>query len=774
MVRRRGAAFVLCAILLVGWSGEVGAQDPAVSDAIPAPPPASPEPLGAPADAPTVLESRVEEIVVTARKRAELEQDVPLAITVLSEEQLQSSFTRDLSEITGFSPNVIIDPVRAGPGSTAISIRGISFQDVEKSFDPAVGVFIDDVYIGTTTSQLLSDFDIATIEVLRGPQGTLFGKNTIGGAVRLTRTRPTGELGVKASVTLGDYKRNDYRFVLNFPILQDQLAGKIWVYSANDDGYSFNSTKNRRVGGLDYVSTGAQLLWEPTNDLRALFTYEHIRDATPTGALINRSQPPGQSPFLPGGDLQCTEFGRCSVTSLDRVTTQNFSDYSRLNLNATTLQVDYDWDGVGTITSITGWRGHNESADVDFDATAENFFSTVRDQTYDQVSQEFRLASDDIEWVQFVAGVYLWWAQYTLNQETLYISSFLVPGTPPTAKLLQETAQTTYSFAPFFQADVPITDWLTFTAGLRFTWEEKDLTDYQIDVQIAPGVVLPAPGGSSPPLAHNWHAFTPSAGLDARITEEAMAYFLYSRGFKSGGWNGRAASAAALGPYDPEFVDAFELGLKSDWFERRMRANLALFWNTYKDKQEEIVVPAPDSPLGQETIVENASRARTRGVEVELTVYPLEGLSIHQSFGYLDASFTGGDFFIPGSDISAPFSDLQLRRAPKFQYGIFGDYARPVGPGVGHFHIDWRWIDDYETTFLNFDFGRVPSHGLLNAALTYTFQAGPEPLEWRVMAFGRNITNETYFAQGLEVGGLFSFGAINPPSTWGIEVGFTY
>ena len=733
--------------------------------------PESPEPLADAKESPAVLESEVDEIVVTARKRKELEQDVPLAITVLSAEQLESSFTRDISEITGFSPNVIISPVRAGPGSTAISIRGISFQDVEKSFDPAVGVFIDDVYIGTTTSQLLSDFDIATIEVLRGPQGTLFGKNTIGGAVRLTRTRPTGELGVKASVTFGDYQRRDFRFLLNFPILEDKLAGKVWAYYASDNGSVFNTTKQELVGGVDYLTTGAQILYEPNDDLSALFTYEHIRDATPVGPLVNMSQPAGLSPYLPGGDLQCVEYGRCAVDNADRITTQNFSDYSRMDLNAITLQVDWDIENVGTLSSITGWRGHDEIANQDFDATAADFFSTVRKQNYNQVSQEIRLASSEFEWVQFVTGVYLWWARYSLDQSTSYIPSYLVPGTPLSAKLLQDTAQSTYSFAPFFQADVPITDWLTFTAGLRFTWEEKDLTDYEIELELAPGTLIPFSG--SDPLAHNWHAFTPSAGLDARVTEDSMAYFLYSRGFKSGGWNGRAAAAEALGPYDPEFVDAFELGYKSEWWERRVRANLALFWNEYDDKQEEIVVPA-GPPLGQQTLVENASKARTRGVELELTVMPFDGLSIRQSFGYLDASFTGGDFNIPGSDISAPFSELQLRRAPRFQYGIFGDYQREIGSGVGHFHIDWRWIDDYETTFLNFDFSRVAAHGLLNSAVSYTLPAGPEGMEWRVMAFGRNLTNEEYIATGLEVGGLFAFGGLGPARTWGLEIGFTY
>ena len=735
-----------------------------------------PEPLEGETESPVALESAVEELTVTARRREEYIQDVPLAVTMLTASQLESSFTRDLAEITGFSPNVIIDPVRAGPSATAISIRGISFQDIEKSFDPAVGVFIDDVYIGTTTSQLLSDFDVATIEVLRGPQGTLFGKNTIGGAVRLTRTRPTGELGVKASVTFGDYQRNDYRFLLNFPIIEDKLAGKVWAYSAHDNGYMYNSTKNERVAGLSYTTTGAQLLWTPRDDVQALFTFEHILDDTPTGALINMSQPAGQNTYLPGGDLQCTAYGRCAVSNLDRVTTQNFSDDARMNLNATTLQVDWEIADVGTLTSITGWRGHNEIVNQDFDATGANFFSTVRSQTYDQASQEFRLASEQFGNFQFVAGLYFWWARYNLDQSTSYISSILVPGTPESTNLVQQTSQDTYSFAPFFQADYAITDWLTATAGLRYTWEEKDLTRYQIDVELAPGVLIP--NTSSPPLAKNWYAFTPSAGLDARITDQALTYFLYSRGFKSGGWNGRATSASALGPYDPETVESFELGLKSDWLDGMVRANVALFWNIYDDKQEEIVVPAPDSPLGQQTLVENASAARTRGVELELTIYPFEGLSIHQSFGYLNAEFTEGEFFIPASATSEsftqPFSELDLRRAPPFQYGVFVDYTRQIGSGTGLFHIDWRWVDDYETTFLNFDFGETPAHGLLNAAVSYTWPAGPDGMEWKAMAFGRNITNETYISSALEVGGLFAFGAINPPSTWGLEIGFSY
>jgi iron complex outermembrane receptor protein len=715
-------------------------------------------------------EFAVEQIVVTARRREELEQQVPVAMTVLGEKQLESSFNRDLSDITGYAPNVIINPVRVGPSGTAISIRGISFQDIEKSFDPGVGVLIDDVFLGVSTGSLVSNFDVGSIEVLRGPQGTLFGKNTIGGAVRITRTRPTGEFGVKASITGGAYGRNDYRVLFNAPVIEDVLAAKAWFYSENDDGSMYNTTKGRWVGGQNYWTAGLTLEAKPTDNLTILGTYEHIRDDTPTLPLINLSQYPGESKYLPGGDLQCREYGQCSVDNLDRITTQNFSDRSRMDLDSVTVQADLDLGDIGTLTSITGWRGHVESVNADMDASAIDYFSVLRDQTYDQVSEEVRLATEEFAGFQLVAGLYLWWAQFTLDQTSYFLTSRLDPGLPRDTDLVLKTGQETFSIAPFFQVDYAITDWLTATAGLRFTWEQKRLTRFDQSVHIGPAVI---PIVSDAGQTAHWNAPTPMAGFDAQITDEAMTYFLYSRGFKSGGYNVRAGSIESLGPYDPEYVDSMEVGLKSDWFEDRLRANASLFWNIYDDKQEEILSYYPESPVGQQTFVENAAKARTRGVELELIAVLLPDLTLRQSFGYLDASYIDGEFIyiVDGGEFREPFSSQQMRRAPKFQYSIFVDYVREIGPGLLNLHLDWRWIDQYQTSFPNIAIGEVPANSKLNLLVGYTMpMPGNEDWTLRLEAFGRNVNNPSVLGQTVSAAGLFTFGALPPPRTWGIEM----
>ncbi len=719
-------------------------------------------------------EFAVEEIVVTARRREELEQQVPVAMTVLGEKQLESSFNRDLSDITGYAPNVIINPVRVGPSGTAISIRGISFQDIEKSFDPGVGVLIDDVFLGVSAGSLVSNFDVGSIEVLRGPQGTLFGKNTIGGAVRVTRTRPTGEFGVKASITGGSYGRNDYRVLFNAPVIENVLAAKAWFYSENDDGSMYNETKGRYVGGQNYWTAGLTLEAKPTDNLTILGTYEHIRDDTPTLPLINLSQYPGESKYLPEGDLQCREYDQCSVDNLDRVTTQNFSDRSRMDLDSVTVQADLQLDDIGTLTSITGWRGHVESVNADMDATSIDYFSVLRDQTYDQFSEEVRLATEEWAGFQLVAGLYVWWAQFTLDQTSYFLTSRLDPGLPLDTDLVLKTGQETFSIAPFFQADYALTEWLTATAGLRFTWEQKRLTRFDQSVHIGPAVI---PVVSDAGQTAHWKAPTPMAGLDAQITDEAMAYFLYSRGFKSGGYNVRAGSVESLGPYDPEYVDSMEVGLKSDWFEDRLRANASLFWNIYDDKQEEILSYYPESPVGQQTFVENVAKARTRGFELELIAVLLPDLTLRQSFGYLDASYIDGAFnYIVDEDgtpreFQEPFASQQMRRAPKFQYSIFVDYIRDLGPGLLNLHLDWRWIDQYQTSFPNIAIGEVPANSRLNLLVGYTLpMPGNEDWTLRLEAFGRNINNPSVLGQTVAAAGLFTFGALPPPRTWGIEM----
>jgi iron complex outermembrane receptor protein len=234
----------------------------------------------------------LEEIIVTARKRSENLMDVSQSVSALSHGEIEASFARDIRDLEGMSPNLVIDRIGAGPGVSSISIRGVTHQDVEKSFDPAVGVMLDGVFLGTNTGQELQVFDMERIEILRGPQGTLFGRNTIGGLINVERTDPTGDWGGKFRGTYGDYDRMDLEGVLYFPIMKDKLSGKAtYVTRQQDDGFYDNVFRNSDEPEIDYEAYGIKFLATPTNSLAIEYTYDYQEDNSDTASTANFSQP---------------------------------------------------------------------------------------------------------------------------------------------------------------------------------------------------------------------------------------------------------------------------------------------------------------------------------------------------------------------------------------------------------------------------------------------------------------------------------------------------
>ena len=232
----------------------------------------------------------LEEIVVTARKREESAQKVPEAVTAVSAAQIEQSFQSSAAGISGMAPSLVFDRVVSGPATASISIRGIGFSDVEKSFDPAVGVAVDGVFLGTSTGQTFQIFDLQRMEILRGPQGTLFGKNTIGGAISIVRTEPTGEFGGKVRAGAGSRSGRNVDGLLNLPSIGDQLATKLFYTKREQDGFDRNIAKNRKLeGGTDYSSYGASLKWTPIEALKVIYTYQKEVDDTPIPGLANTS-----------------------------------------------------------------------------------------------------------------------------------------------------------------------------------------------------------------------------------------------------------------------------------------------------------------------------------------------------------------------------------------------------------------------------------------------------------------------------------------------------
>ncbi|WP_373487126.1 TonB-dependent receptor [Blastomonas sp.] len=734
-------------------------------------------PVAAQEQASEVQETGLRTIVVTAQRREESLQEVPVAVSALDAEALSQGAIDDLRDFAGRVPGLVVDPVNAGPSAAAISIRGISFEDIEKSFDPAVGVVVDGVFIGTNTGQLLDAFDLESIEILRGPQGTLFGRNTIGGVINVQRSKPTGEFGVRASLGYAEYNTTRGRLVVNTPMIGNFLALKGFFFYDNTDGYLRNATLNRRQPNYEIWTAGLTALITPTDDIEAVITYERIEEdgEVATASLSNNTDLICLQVPVPGlGLIRAFQIpdNQCNRTPVNsRLLYTVFGNIEQPVRNKTdaisgTINVEL---GNFTLTSVTGWRKNDESVRQDFDSASINFFDTLRVQRYEQFTQEVRIAGDVNSWLNLLLGAFYFDSQYQLTQTTNI-------GFVPVVRT-QRTTGDSKSYAAFADAQIKLSDRMTLGIGGRYTRDEKALTtnfglnaDGSCPTQL--GITVPQCSG-----AEDFGEFTYRASLDYKFDGGQMVYASYSRGFRSGGFNGRTATPTAIGPYQPEIVDAYEIGLKADWLDRRLRTNIALFQTDYSDKQEELVRPTPP-PFNvinaQETIVENAASARIKGVELEIVAVPSDNLSFNFSATYLDANYR--NFVRAGRDVS----DLDLRRAPKYSWSAGFDYTRPVGDGEFQWNTIFRFIDKYTTCIVadpvllaqnvvtNDRRCLSAERELLDSTMSYKHDFGGAEVTFSV--FGRNLLDNRGLSSTLPVAGLFTFAGVRPPRQFGAEI----
>lgn len=706
----------------------------------------------------------LEEIKVTARKIEENMQRVPVSLSAITGRALDMGYVNDLSDVAAIAPNVIIDPTIGFSNAASISIRGISFQDVEKSFDPAVGVVIDGVYLATSSQALLDNFDIERIEVLRGPQGTLFGKNTTGGTVNVIRKRPGREMAFDASASYGNMDSLNLKAAADLPISSDKAFLRLAANWKRSDGYLTNTANGEKLSGDDVFSLRGALLFDFGNDWQAYLNYDHISDRSDSVGLRNATMPTqmfsvpgllGINPLFPGFPAD--------EGPLDEVRS-DFPNSAKYTTNAVSLEVTRNSDAY-TLTSITAYRDVNEKVYFDFDAENASNFNSIRTQNHSQFTQEIRLASHWSDTYSFVAGAYYFWSEYDLLQQIDVLTDWVPCGVLPfpyTSLGCSQSGvadQTTNSYAGFVQGNVNLTEDLRFTLGGRYTDEKKSFG-------ITPIVWPPGALGSIRDK-EDWSEFTWRTSLDYQATDTVFLFASYATGFKSGGFNGRAQTITSIGPYDPEKVRTFEVGIKTEWADRRVRLNITGFHNRYRDMQVELLRTAVGG-TGQETVVENAASAKTQGIEIELQAVPTEGLSINANLGILDAEYKD---FTADLGLGLGVTDntaLDLRRAPKVEYAIGATYAHPVGD-AGQLVLDasYSWRDDLHTTTQNLELGHRRSVGILNGSIGFEDADGM----WDISLYGRNLTDEVYIADGLAIGALVSVQTISPPRQWGVQVG---
>lgn len=690
-------------------------------------------------------------IVVTARKRTENLQDVSASISALSTAELDRRFDSDVRDFANASPNVIIDDTQQGPGGVAATtIRGIGVADVEKSVDPAVGVVLDEIYLGTSSGNLIKAIDIDRVEVLRGPQGTLFGRNAIGGVINLARSRPTDELTGKLRATYANYDTMEVEGLVSFP-LADWASVKFTGAYNKSDGYVFSQFYNQNAQRSEFSALGVQLLLKPTPDLEISFSFDdqHTRQDPPQ--LHNLAKPT---------DLFCAVYGQCRV---DLTTPQSGDRYVSLSngrldknaffdMNLGIARAKYDLGNDFEINYIYGRMETDEGITQDFDGTPLTLYDTDRPAKYHQDTHELRLSKGGNGPLTFVVGGYLWDSAYQIDLVS-YIG-FAVPNT--VLAIPQTVRQTTKSYAAFFEGDYKFSDRLTLTLGGRYTHDKK--TSGVTDYGFGPNNNLDNPEAAS------WSKFTPRASLSLEVADDVMVYGLYSRGYRSGGFTGRPTSEnTAKTPYNPETVDNFELGFKSEFADRRVRLNASVFLMKYKDKQEDVDVPVPFG-TGRENRTINASNAEMKGVEIDLTAKPTDGLTLNANLGYLDAKYKNFLADTNNDGILDDNTNLKLRRAPKWNWTLGATYEIAAGPGNFWIAGDVHYIGAHEISFLNNPSLHNKGQYLINASVNYQIN------NTQISVFGRNLANEDGWTIGYDVQGLWSYGAARPPRTYGVVV----
>ncbi len=707
----------------------------------------------------------IEEIVVTARKKEENIQETALSVSALSARDIENRVPTDIRDLAADSPNLIIDDLQQGPGSpTAIFIRGVGVSDVEKNFDPTTGVVLDGVFIGANSGAMLKTIDLESVEILRGPQGTLFGRNTVAGVINLTRTKPTGEMGGKIRVGYGDYDTSVIDGIFNFgtPDAAFKITG---THREQKEGYLTNAVDGKDLGREEYTQITLNSLFQVSENLEVELTLTDEQQDQDAHTALNLG---GATTWW------CAVYGQCSPglgvpQSGDRYTVYNNEPKRRdASFESFTGIIEVRWDISDNhkLDYILGRKTTDEVVDQDWDGTPLTLYHTDRNAEYEQTSHEIRLTSDLDGSLNYVVGVYKWDSEYTIPMESR-IGFFDLFGAVPTqdplivVPIYNYTHQETDSIAAFFEADYDINDQITLTVGGRYIDEEKSSNACQ---GAGP---YPDCAAINTYAEKNWTKFTPKVAVSYQANEDVLYYLSYSQGYRSGGFNGRWGNEfSAVRPYKPETVTNIELGLKSTLMDNRLRVNVAVFDMEYEDKQLDVDIPDTLAAIGRATVTDNVAEASFKGIELELYAIITQNFSIDLNVGYLDASYD--EFFADfnGSGTPADYTYLEPLRAPDLTWTLGLTYEWEAGPGLAYIRASAHHIGEHHTSQLNSLTTFNKEQTLIDLSMNYEINN-------TVFAFfAKNLTEEDGFTVGYDVfaGAAWSYAMARKPRVWGVSV----
>ena len=705
--------------------------------------------------------SLIEEVVVTARKREESLQNVPVAVSALSPSQIEQSGVQTLIDVAKLVPNVELHMVSQSGAALGASIRGMAFDDLEKSYEPTVGISVDGVFMASNAGAIVDFFDIEGVEVLRGPQGTLFGRNTIAGVVNIKRTKPTGEFGVKLEGTFADHSRQDLKGIVNVP-LGDKGGAKFTYRDLEMDSHLYNTTNNERPKNRDSQVWGAAIRYDFTDNLTATLSYDDYEHWTqPPDPLATGT---ADNVFCSLAGLGLPFGGACNqnsgaISEAGGYKTSNASEQIRSWMWGENLTLNAQYSGNGfDVKYIYGLMDFQEEAYFNSWGAPQPLFEVLREQEYEQSSHELQFLSDWDGPLNVVAGVYY-----------LETDAFITSG--PRSNF--QTTQDADALAVFGELNYAVTDLWTVTAGARWTEENKELDNRQYAT--SPDRRAGAPIANQLTPSYEDSNVTYRLVLQREL-EVGMAYLSYATGYRAGGFNSRGNNSDTVGPYDPEEVGSWELGVRTQPTDR-LQLNLTGFYSSYEEKQQFVVTDGSQCGLTATqtcTFIRNAAETTNQGIEFEGVWMPTDSLDIRATYGYLDAEFDSYDF--NGTDIA---SQAQVIYAPEHTFSVMADHTSSIFGGTLVLSGTWSYRSDIwgatEYAFYNYETGpeiKIDSHDQLDLSATYLRDLPQGAL--KVMVYGTDVLDGDGRVGRAYDAGAFAWHELVPGRQIGVTVGYEF
>lgn len=740
----------------------------------------------------------IADIVVTAQRREGRLQETPIAITALTAEALAQRGVTNLSDASRFAPGVDIALGGNGGGSftSQVHIRGVGQDDFIVTSDPGVGTYVDGVYLARAFGGLVDLLDVERVEILRGPQGTLFGKNTIGGAISVTTQKPAFTTAGAIQATVGGYNRIDASGMINIPV-SETVATRFSLATKNRDGFA-RRTDGQDMGDEHFIGGRALALWQPSAAFTLLLSADgtRYRQGASQAAIveINPAAGPLQlwntlvRPSVPGQPP-------ASIANPNDPFKSSATGTNVSNLDSGGLSATLDWQAGEhlSVKSITAYRALSTLYGRDADNSPARYIDDLHDVDQRQFSQEVQLLGDvDDGRFKYVLGANYFY-EHARDSSTVRIFSGLftaleslpgaiIPAAPGVncasapqfcfggrrnplnvgldldIDLLNVTDNNSY--AGFGQGTYKLTDRLSLTGGLRFTRDEKKYAlDHRRPVSGVP-VIAPTT------VSDAWQNLSFRAGVDYKASDDVFLYGSFSQGFKSGGFNGRPTNQGAIEAYKPETVDAFELGAKTDFLNGRGRLNLAGFYNSYKAIQLTSFVTVPGSGLTQ--VIENAGNARIYGIEAELELRPAKGLIVTATGAWTQNAFTS-----LAPNVVTVGLNSKLPKTPEWKTNLAAVWTFGIGKGASAF-VGGDWA--FSSRVFN-DVNNTPSLAQGELHL-FNARAGVRLIDERleISVFGRNLSNRRYIVAGVQSLGTTGGAEANfaRPREWGVSGAFRF